>query len=104
MMAAALAAIMAPTSVAIATPESDPIFAAIEHHRQAWETLERAPHDQDQVRLHEAVLTAESELVNIRPATTAGMVALRAYHHEQRHRERLYPTPPPDESWYWGKG
>jgi hypothetical protein len=103
MMAAALATLAAP-SVAFATPESDPIFAAIEHHRQAWETLKSAPHDDDQVRLHEAVLTAESELVNVRPTTTAGMVALRAYHREQRRWERTYPTPPRDENWYWGKG
>lgn len=104
MMAAALATLAVPTSVALATPESDPIFAAIEHHRQAWETLKSAPHDGDHVRFHEAVLSAESELVNIRPTTTAGMVALRDYHHEQRRRERLYPTPPPVENGYWGKG
>src|ERR1700758_2979434 len=69
MMAAALAILAAPTSGALATPESDPIFAAIEHHRQAWETFKSAPHDDDQMRLHEAVVTAESELVNIRPTT-----------------------------------
>lgn len=103
MMAAALASLAAP-SVAFAAPEPDPIFAAIEHHRQAWETLKSAPHDDDQVRLHEAVLTAESELVNIRPRTAAGMVALRAYHREQRRWERTYPAPPPDQNWYWGKG
>lgn len=104
MMAAALATLAAPTSVALATWEFDPIFAAIEHHRQAWETLKSATHDDDHLRLHEAVLTAESELVNVRPTTTAGMVALRVYHREQRHRERMYPTPPPAENWYWGKG
>ena len=104
MMAAALATLAAPTSVALATPEPDPIFAAIEHHRKAWESLKSAPHDDDHARLHQAVLTAESELVNIRPTTAAGMVALRAYHREQRRWERTYPAPPPVENWYWGKG
>ena len=104
MMAAALATLVAPGRGALATPEPDPIFAAIEHHRQAWETLKRAPHDDDQMRLREAVLVAESEVVNIRPTTTAGAVALRAYHREHRYRERMYPTPPPDEYWYGGKG
>jgi hypothetical protein len=104
MMAAALATLVAPSSGALAAPEPDPIFAAIERHRQAWETLERAPHDDDQVRLHEAVLDAESEVVNIRPTTTAGAVALRTYHREHRYRERMYPTPYPSEYWNWGKG
>ena len=104
MMAAALAILVAPSRGALATPESDPIFAAIEHHRQAWEALEIAHHDDDQMRLHVAVLAAESEVVNIRPTTTAGVVALRAYHREHRYRERTYPTPPPGEYSNWGKG
>jgi hypothetical protein len=104
MMAAALATLVAPSSGALAAPEPDPIFAAIERHRQAWETLKSAPHDDDQVRLHEAVLDAESEVVNIRPTTTAGAVALRTYHREHRYRERMYPTPYPSEYWNWGKG
>ena len=103
MMAAALATLVAPRG-ALATPEPDPIFAAIEHHRQAWEALKSAPHDDDQMRLHVAVLAAESEVVNIRPTTTAGAVALRAYHREHRHRERMYPAPYPAENWNWGKG
>ena len=94
----------APKRGALAASEPDPIFAAIEHHRQAWETLKSAPHDDDQMRLHEAVLVAESEVVNIRPTTTAGAVALRAYHREHRYRERMYPTPFPGEYRYWGKG
>jgi hypothetical protein len=56
------------------------------------------------MRLHVAVLEAESAVVNIRPTTTAGAVALRAYHREHRHRERMYPTPYPSENWNWGKG
>jgi hypothetical protein len=104
MMAAALATLVAPRRGALATPEPDPIFAAIEHHRQAWETFKSAPPDDDQMRLHEAVLVAESEVVNIRPTTTAGAVALRAYHREHRYRERMYPTPFPGEYRYWGKG
>jgi len=103
MMAAALATLVAPRG-ALATPEPDPIFAAIEHHRQAWEALKSAPHHDDQMRLHVAVLAAESEVVNIRPTTTAGAVALRAYHREHRHRERMYPAPYPSENWNWGKG
>jgi hypothetical protein len=103
MMAAALATLVAPRG-ALATPEPDPIFAAIEHHWQAWEALKSAPHDDDQTRLHVAVLEAESEVVNIRPTTTAGVVALRTYHREHRHRERMYPTPSPGEYWNWGKG
>jgi hypothetical protein len=103
MMAAALATLVAPRG-ALATQEPDPIFAAIERHRQAWETLKSAPHDDDQVRLREAVLVTESEVVNIRPTTTAGAVALRAYHREHRHRERMYPAPSPSENWNWGKG
>ena len=104
MMAAALATLVAPRTGALATPEPDPIFAAIEHHRQAWEMLSSASHDDDQMRLREAVLVAESEVVNIRPTTTAGAVALRAYHREHRYRERMYPTPFPGEYGYWGKG
>src|SRR6202521_4821897 len=72
MMDAALAMVVAPSRGVLASPEPDPIFAAIEHHRQAWETFKSAPPDDDQMRLHEAVLVAESEVVNIRPATTAG--------------------------------
>ena len=104
MMAAALATVVASSRGALASPEPDPIFAAIEHHRHAWEALESAPHDDDQMRLHVAVLEAESAVVNIRPTTTAGAVALRAYHREHRHRERMYPTPYPSENWNWGKG
>jgi hypothetical protein len=104
MMAAALAAVVAPSTGALASPEPDPIFAAIEHHRQAWEALNSAPQDADQMRLHVAVLEAESEVVNIRPTTTAGAVALRTYHREHRYRERMYPTPYPGENWNWGKG
>jgi hypothetical protein len=103
MMAAALATLVAP-GAALATTEPDPIFAAIERHRQAWERLESAPHDDDQMRLHEAVLGAESEVVNTRPTTTEGVVALRTYHREHRNRERMYPTPYPTENWNWGKG
>jgi hypothetical protein len=103
MMAAALATLVAPTS-ALASPEPDPIFAAIERHRQAWDALESAPHDDDQARLHVAVLDAESEVVNIRPTTTAGVVALRTYHREHRYRERMYPAPYPSQNWNWGKG
>jgi hypothetical protein len=104
MMAVALATLVAPNRGALAAAEPDPIFAAIERHRQAWETLKSAPHDDDQMRLHEAVLIAESEVVNIRPTTTAGAVALRAYHREHRYRERTYPTPLPNEYGYSGKG
>jgi len=104
MMAAALATLVAPRRGALAAPEPDPIFAAIERHRQAWETLKSAPNDDDQMRLHEAVLIAESEVVNIRPTTTAGVVALRTYHREQRYRERTYPTPYPGGYSNWGKG
>ena len=104
MMAVALATLVAPRSGALATSESDPILAAIERHRQAWETFKSASHDDDQMRLHEAVLVAESELVNIRPTTKAGVVALRTYHREHRYRERMYPTPFPPENWYSGKG
>jgi hypothetical protein len=103
MMAVALATLVAPNRGVLAAPEPDPIFAAIEHHRQAWETLISAPLDDDQMRLHEAVLEAESEVVNIRPTTTAGTVALRTYHREHRYRERTYPTPPPEYG-YGGKG
>jgi hypothetical protein len=103
MMAAALATVVASRG-ALASPEPDPIFAAIEHHRQAWEALNSAPHDDDQMRLHVAVLEAESAVVNVRPTTAAGAVALRAYHREHRHRERMYPTPVPTENWNWGKG
>jgi hypothetical protein len=103
MMAAALATLVAPTG-ALATLEPDPIFAAIERHRQAWETLKSAPHDDDQMRLYEAVLDAESEVVNIRPTTTAGALALRTYHRQHRYRERTYPVPSPGEYWNWGKG
>ena len=104
MMAAALATLVAPGRGALATAEPDPIFAAIEHHRQAWETLKSALHDDDQMRLHEAVLVAESQVVNIRPTTTAGVVALRTYHREHRYRERTYPTPFPGQYSNWGKG
>jgi len=104
MMAAALATLVVPSKDAFAAPESDPIFAAIGHHRQAWETLRKAAQDNDLMRLREALLVAESELVNTRPTTTDGVVALRTYHREHRYRERMYPTPFPAESGYWGKG
>ena len=103
-MAAALATVVASSRGALASPEPDPIFAAIEHHQQAWEALNSASHDDDQMRLHVAVLDAESEVVNIRPTTTAGAVALRAYHREHRYRERMYPAPYPSEYSNWGKG
>jgi hypothetical protein len=103
MMATALATLIVPKTGAVASPESDPIFSAIEQHRQAWETLKGAPHDDDQ-RLHEVVLAAESEVVNTRPTTMAGIVALRAYHREHLYRERMYPPPFPGGYWRWGKG
>jgi hypothetical protein len=103
MMAVALATVVAPKG-ALATPEPDPIFDAIERHRQAWEALNSASHDDHQMRLHVAVLEAESVVVNVRPTTAAGAVALRAYHREHRYRERTYPNPYPAENWNWGKG
>src|SRR5215469_8734602 len=48
MMAVALATLVAPRSGALATSESDPILAAIERHRQAWETFKSTSHDNDQ--------------------------------------------------------
>src|ERR1700677_714780 len=82
MMAAALATVVASRG-ALASPEPDAIFAAIEHHRQAWEALNSAPHDDDQMRLHVAVLEAESAVVNIRPTTTAGGGVRRACHRKK---------------------
>jgi hypothetical protein len=104
MMAAALATLVAPSRDALATAQTDPIFAAIERHRQAWETLRSASHDDHQMRLHEAVLVAESEVVNLRPTTAAGVVALQSYHREHRHRERSYPPLFPGDYRSWGKG
>jgi hypothetical protein len=103
MMAAALATLIVPRAGDVASSEFDPIFSLIDQHRQAWETLKRAPHDDDQ-GLHEAVLAREFDVVNTRPLTTAGVVALRNYHREHRYHERMYPTPFPGEYWYWGKG
>jgi hypothetical protein len=103
MMAAALATLVVPTASDVASPNSDPIFTLIDQHRQAWEILKRAPHDDDQ-GLHDAVLASEFEVVNTRPTTTAGIVALRNYHREHRYHERLYPYPFPGEYGYWGKG
>jgi hypothetical protein len=107
MMAAALAMLAIPDTAALATPASDPIFAAIEKHRQAWEALNGA--GVDQAQLHEAVLAAESDLVATRPSTSAGVAALRAYHHEARRRLYRYPYHeeyyyPRDYYWGWGKG
>jgi hypothetical protein len=80
------------------------VFPLIDQHRRAWETLKRAPHDADQ-GLHEAVLASEFAVINTRPTTTAGIVALRNYHREYRYHERMYPTPWPGEYWYYrGKG
>ncbi len=93
MMAVALATLAVPTTTALAGREPDPIFAAIDGHRRAWEALSGASDDQDHARLREAVLSAESEVVNTRPTTPAGVVALRTYHRELRERERAYPPP-----------
>jgi hypothetical protein len=105
MMAAALATLVVPMAGDVASPEFDPIFTLINQHRQDWETLKRAPHDDDQ-GLHEALLASEFQVVNTRPTTTAGIVALRNYHREHRYHERLYPYPYPypGEYGYWGKG
>jgi len=104
MMAAALATLVVPRAGDVASSEVDPIFTLIDQHRQAWETLKRAPHDADQ-GLHDAVLASEYAVVNTRPRTSAGIVALRNYHREHRYHERMYPTPWPGEYWYYrGKG
>jgi len=103
MMAAALATLVVPRAGDAASSEFDPIFSLIDQHRHAWETLKHASPDDD-VDLHEAVLASESEVVNTRPTTAAGIVALRNYHREHRYHERIYPTPFPGEYWYWGKG
>jgi len=104
MMAAALATLVVPRAGDVVSSEFDPIFTLIDQHRHAWETLKRASHDADQ-GLHEAVLGSEFAVVNTRPTTTAGIVALRNYHREHRYYERMYPTPWPGEYWYyWGKG
>jgi hypothetical protein len=104
MMAAALATLVVPQAGEVGSSEFDPIFTLIDQHRQAWETLKRAPHDDD-LGLHDAVLASEFAVVNTRPTTTAGIVALRDYHREHRYHERFYPAPFPREYWYhWGKG
>lgn len=107
MMAVALAIVAVPAASSLASPGSDPVLAAIERHRQAWEALNVA--GDDHARWHEAVLAAEAELVDTRPTTSAGVEALRAYHQEARYRERSYPRPYPeywrDQYWRgWGKG
>ena len=104
MVAAALAVLAVPTAAALASPETDPIFAAIEKHRRAWAAMNDAAHNDDHARLHEAVLTAESEVVNTRPTTGAGVVALRTYHRELRDRGHIYEQPYPREDWSGGKG
>jgi hypothetical protein len=104
MMAAALATLVVPRAGDMTSAEFDPIFTLIDQHRQAWETLKRTPHDDD-LGLHEAVLASEFAVVNTRPTTTAGIVALRNYHREHRYYERFYPIPYPGEYWYYrGKG
>jgi hypothetical protein len=104
MMAAALATLVVPRAGDVANSEFDPIFTLIDQHRQAWETLKRALYGEDQ-GLHEAVLASEFAVVNTRPTTTAGIMALRHYHREHRYYERMYPTPWPGEYWYYrGKG
>ena len=104
MMAVALATVAIPMTVAVveASPEADPVFAAIEQHRQAWQALANAP-DDEQGRLHEAVLAAEAQIVDTRPRTAAGVVALRGYHRELRRRY-YYAPPLPDPYWGSGKG
>ena len=103
MMATALATLVVPQASDLASSQFDPIFTLIDQHRQAWEALKRADHDDDQ-GLHEALLASEFEVVNTRPTTTAGIMALRNYHREHRYHERLYPPVIPGEYWYWGKG
>ena len=103
-MAVALATVVAPNRGALAAAEPDPIFAAIEHHRQAWETLKSAPHDDDQMRLHEAVLIAESEVVNIRPTTTAGVWLCAPITANIGTASACTLIPYPSENWNWGKG
>jgi hypothetical protein len=112
MMAVALAIVALPAASSLASPGADPVFAAIERHKLAWETLTAA--GDDHARWDEAVLIAETELIDTRPTTPAGVAALRAYHQEARYRERLYQHSPdeyrPHEYWReqywrgWGKG
>ena len=103
MMAVALAMVAVPGATLLTAAGSDPVFAAIERHRQAWEALNGA--GDDQARWHETLLTAETELVDTRPTTSAGVAALRAYHQEARYRGRYYHEESwPNQYWQWRRG
>jgi hypothetical protein len=104
MMAVAFATLASipPATAVTEPPDSDPILAAIEHHRRAWHALKIAP-DHDDTRLHEAVLDAEAGVVNTLPTTPAGVLALRTYHRELRERGGLGQPVAPSRSWRPGK-
>lgn len=89
------AAVIASTPALAAVPaipsQFDPIFAAIEAHRAAWEELEgKLPaldklQDDDESakqeleRLHDAIDNAEDGLIDVIPTSIAGIVAVLEY-------------------------
>lgn len=94
MMAVALASVALPPT----TPsprQADTTLAAIDEHRQAWDALTRGSTNCDD--WHQAFMTAEAKLVESRPVTADGLMALREYEQEARRRRAPYPSFQPPE-------
>ena len=109
----AVAATAGVATAAVATSTTDPIFAAIDHHRAACaqssvacravadlESEDQSPaslaaHD-SATAAYEASESAALALVHVRPATLAGVAALLAYVGNADHR--LWPDELEDET------
>src|SRR5689334_859441 len=79
MMAVALATVALPATAG--SPQRvDATLAAINEHREAWTALSE-PSTGCESR-HEAFMAAEAKLIESRPVTPAGLMALRNYEQE----------------------
>ena len=81
-------------------PRCDPIHAAIEAHKHAWDELEQAlteanragVEDPDVDHLHTRIDDAADGLVDVLPTSLAGVVALLSYAAEFAQGGNIWPT------------
>ena len=81
-------------------PRCDPIHAAIEAHKHAWDELEQAlteadragVEDPDVDHLHTRIDDAADGLVDVLPTSMAGVVALLSYAAEFAQGGNIWPT------------